>query len=63
MNIDISGLMKANEEDGDYTGDDGLLYCGKCHTPKQRRLSFNPATREQKETIVRAACKCQWEAH
>lgn len=62
MNIDISGLMKANEEDGDYTGDDGLLYCGKCHTPKQRRLSFNPATREQKETIVRAACKCQQEA-
>lgn len=62
MNIDTSSLMKANEEDGDYTGDDGLLYCGKCHTPKQRRLSFNPATREQKETIVRAACKCQQEA-
>lgn len=62
MNIDISGLMKASEEDGDYTGDDGLLYCGKCHTPKQRRLSFDPATREQKETIVRATCKCQQEA-
>lgn len=62
MNIDISGLMKANEEDGDYTGDDGLLYCGKCHTPKQRRLSFDPATREQKETLVRAVCKCQQEA-
>lgn len=62
MNIDISGLMKANEEDGDYTGDDGLLYCGKCHTPKQRRLSFDPATGKQKETIVQAACKCQQEA-
>lgn len=22
---------------GDYTGEDGLLYCGKCHTPKQTR--------------------------
>lgn len=62
MNIDISSLMKANEEDGDYTGDDGLLYCGKCHTPKQRRLSFDPATGKQKETIVQAACKCQQEA-
>ena len=19
----------------DYTGEDGLLYCGKCHTPKE----------------------------
>jgi hypothetical protein len=22
-------------EPGDYTGADGLLYCGKCRTPKQ----------------------------
>lgn len=22
-------------EDGDYIGENGLLYCGKCHTPKQ----------------------------
>ena len=22
-------------QDGDYIGKDGLLYCGKCHTPKQ----------------------------
>lgn len=26
------------EEDGDYRGDDGLLYCGKCHTKKQTRI-------------------------
>ena len=25
-------------EPGDYTGEDGLLYCGKCHTPKQFRM-------------------------
>lgn len=24
--------------DGDYIGEDGLLYCGKCRTPKQYRL-------------------------
>ena len=22
-------------ERGDYTGEDGLLYCGKCHKPKE----------------------------
>ena len=25
-------------EPGDYTGEDGLLYCGKCRTPKQFRM-------------------------
>lgn len=58
----ISQLMKTVEAPGDYTGDDGLLYCGKCHTPKQTRLNFNPASGERKTTIVRAACKCQREA-
>lgn len=58
----ISQLMKTTEAPGDYTGGDGLLYCGKCHTPKQTRLNFNPASGERKATIVRAACKCQREA-
>ena len=58
----ISKLMKAEEAPGDYTGEDGLLYCGKCRTPKQTRLSFNPATGEKVETIVRTACQCQREA-
>lgn len=30
-------LSKPNERPGDYTGEDGLLYCGKCRTPKQMR--------------------------
>ena len=34
----VSNLMSTTEEPGDYTGGDGLLYCGKCHTPKQTRL-------------------------
>lgn len=58
----ISKLMKAEETPGDYTGEDGLLYCGKCHTPKQTRLKFNPATGDKVETIVRAVCQCQREA-
>ena len=27
--------MDAEPENGDYTGEDGLLYCGICHTPKE----------------------------
>lgn len=26
------------QNEGDYIGEDGLLYCGKCHAPKQVRL-------------------------
>ena len=40
----------------------GLLYCGKCHTPKQTRLPFNPLTGDKVETVVRAVCQCQREA-
>lgn len=58
----IQGLMETHEEPGDYVGEDGLLYCGKCHTPKQTRLNLNPLTGERTETIVRAACQCQREA-
>lgn len=31
-----SGAIK--QENGDYLSDDGLLMCGKCHTPKQVRI-------------------------
>ena len=32
----IFGLTTAQEtEPGDYTGEDGLLYCGSCHKPKE----------------------------
>lgn len=58
----IQGLMETREEPGDYVGEDGLLYCGKCHTPKQTRLPFNPLTGDRSETVVRAACQCQREA-
>ena len=41
--------MDAEPENGDYTGEDGLLYCGACHTPKEayfpeRRFSGVTAT-------------------
>lgn len=35
----IDKINKPNAAPGDYIGPDGLLYCGKCHTPKQMRGS------------------------
>lgn len=58
----ISELMKTKSAPGDYTGADGLLYCGKCRTPKQMRLGFNPATGKADSTIVPTPCQCQREA-
>ena len=59
----LSGLMEAKAEPEDYVGEDGLLYCGKCHTPKQTRIGCNPATGAKGETIVRTACQCQQRAN
>lgn len=35
-------------EEGDYIGEDGLLICGKCHTPKQCRFISKLDGRERK---------------
>lgn len=40
-------------EKGDYLGDDGLIYCGKCHTRKQGKYDFDG----QILTIM-CLCKC-----
>ncbi len=31
----ITDITTTTTEAEDYTGEDGLLYCGKCHTPKE----------------------------
>jgi DNA replication protein len=43
----------------DYAGEDGLLYCGKCHTKKQMWLKtgFSP-----EPILVATSCKCMQEA-
>ena len=53
----ISDIQK-DEEMGpdDYTGPDGLLYCGKCRTKKQHRITIFG-----KERIVPVLCDCQAE--
>ena len=51
---------KARQEipknEGDYTGDDGLLYCGKCQTPKQCRIDVLGKIR-----TPFCLCKCEAE--
>lgn len=42
-------------EGDDYTGEDGLLYCGKCHTRKSRYFELEPGMKQ----IVRVMCKCR----
>lgn len=45
MNLIIEGIEKRaaqaiKKNDEDYVGDDGLLICGECHTPKQVRFEL-----------------------
>lgn len=44
------------QEDGDYIGENGLLYCGKCNTPKQKE--FTALGRVWKPYML---CKCRTE--
>lgn len=62
MDSVISKLMETCKEPGDYTGENGLLYCGKCRTPKQMRIGVNPATGKDEPTIVPTPCRCRQEA-
>ena len=39
----------------DYTGEDGLLYCGKCRTPKQFRMDAPP----MEGRLLPCPCQCE----
>lgn len=61
--MDLSALIDGIEkraaanikaEQGDYIGDDGLLYCGKCNTKKQTRINVLG-----KEKTPYCLCKCE----
>ena len=48
---------KLTIQSGDYVcGEDGLVYCGKCHSPKQVRI-----THQTKTYTMNCLCKCQTE--
>lgn len=56
MNLDdIIGARQPIKAEGDYIKD-GLLYCGKCHTPKQTRVSIHGQIR-----VMSCICQCEQE--
>lgn len=57
----ISKGVPQNKADKDYVRD-GLLYCYKCHTPKQYRMTQPIGGGEIFTTILPVACKCAKEA-
>ena len=53
----IKRITVTRLEPGDYTGEDGLLYCGKCHTPKQFRMEAPP----MEGRLLPHPCRCEQE--
>ena len=53
----IKRITVTRLEPGDYTGEDGLLYCGKCHTPKQFRMEAPPL----EGRLLPHPCRCEQE--
>lgn len=54
--IAMTASQSIRADDGDYVGEDGLLYCGKCHTPKQCRVEIFGEIR-----TPMCLCKCRKE--
>lgn len=55
-----SFISKMNDrrevKENEYLGENGLIYCSKCHTPLQCRINLNG-----KEAVVGCICKCREE--
>lgn len=63
----VSGMFeetRAEAEGEDFHGEDGLLYCGKCRTPKETVVPmpdfYNPDA-PKKPKILPCVCKCRAE--
>ena len=54
--IERQAFKHAVESPADYVGENGLLYCGNCHTAKQHRGNFLGV-----EKVVPCVCKCRIE--
>lgn len=52
----IDSVPSATSSEGDFT-EEGILHCGKCHAPKETKISFPWG-----EQTVRVMCKCEEEA-
>ena len=62
---DAEKSADAGKEPGDYIGENGLLYCGKCRTPKQVRIKFRDGVQKifkgKTEGVFQCCCKCTLE--
>ena len=54
----LNEITTTKAEESDYLGEDGLLYCGKCRTPKQLRLGENSFFGDRP---VPTLCRCEKE--
>ncbi|MBD5504624.1 MAG: ATP-binding protein [Lachnospiraceae bacterium] len=54
----IVASSTAIEKEGDYIGDGGLLYCGKCHTKKERYVTFPAGLFSRDEVARKVSCIC-----
>lgn len=54
--IAAKAAPRSRPAEGDYIGEGGLLYCGKCNTPKQCRVNVLDM-----ERVVSCLCKCATE--
>lgn len=54
----LNEITTTKAEETDYLGEDGLLYCGKCRTPKQLRLGKNSFFGDQPLPTL---CRCEKE--
>ncbi len=53
----LPNLAEVTPEPEDYIGEDGLLYCGKCYTPKQFRMDTSP----MEGRLIFRPCQCEQE--
>ena len=54
--MDLNTILHQLRED-EFLGQDGLIYCAKCNTPRQKQLDLMG-----KKQLVRCVCRCQSEA-
>lgn len=58
----IAESSQIRAEKGDYLGENGLWYCGKCHTPKQTVKKVPPGMfGDLEEKTFPCLCKCEIE--
>ena len=53
----LQGMAEVTPTAEDYTGSDGLLYCGRCRTPRQFRVDTPP----WEGRLLPRACQCEQE--